>query len=650
MTLSSNRGSTGQARAFRGLAVVAVLCGLALGLPRADAQETPATPGVGDEPAVPAPVKTATSTQPVVLGEPSAVSAVGWNGRTANVLHVEGAVRDAPLTPATKPRPQNDWFVQRLRAPVPTILNPFVNDAPDLPGIARHVLGRLLEVDPDAPPQAAPALAVSWTVSEGGRVCTYRLRKGVQFADGRPFTAADVVFSYEAAQDPAVHADHLRSSLEEIASMEATDDHTVVVRFKHVLWKARYVVGRALPILNSGWYAERIPDVAAKLGVADASAQPGKPGFATVFNQMPEICPGTGAYYLASMEAANSDTVDLVANPFSWRMQVQPERHNFTGLRWRYLLTVAHAFHAFVNGELDVWVVPHALSEGQLSRDPRVAAAGRHYVYDHIGIDCSTIAWNCRKAPFDDANVRRAMTHLTDRERILHSIEQGHGAIASCKSKRSYPTYSTDIAPHAYDSDQAEVHLIRAGWTRDTDEDGILDRKGKPFTFKLTYPDGARSLREIAERLQLKCRSVGLDMQLDPVGPEEFHRAVRSRRFDAIIGYSAWPDPWIDLYGGFHKSQDKRGGGNVSGWDHPRANELLEQMRREPDDAARTKLHHEFNRIFHEEQPHTLLIHGKVGVWLSKRMRGVSIRPTGLQSFDLWVHPEDVQHGEPLPK
>ena len=69
-------------------------------------------------------------------------------------------------------------------------------------------------------------------------------------------------------------------------------------------------------------------------------------------------------------------------------------------------------------------------------------------------------------------------------------------------------------------------------------------------------------------------------------------------------------------------------------------------MRTELDDDARTALHHEFNTIFHEEQPETLLTHGKVGVLLSKRMENVSVRPTGLQTFDLWVRPEEVRHAE----
>ena len=621
-------------RMRRAARAVAIALGIALVAPAAFAQEEPAPPGDVPEAA----------TVERVPGEASDVTAVGWGETEASVRFVAGAVGKAPLTPADKPRAQNDWFVQRLQSAPPASLNPYASDHPEVGQISRYVLGNLLIVDPDAPPNAAASLAVSWTVEDGGRTCTYTLREGVQFSDGRPFTSADVLFSFDAARDPAVAAERLRSALESVDKMTAPDARTVVVTFRRESWKSAYVVGRALPILNKGWYEEQLPQLAAETELGETSTVPGERGFAEAFNRMPGICPGTGPYYLASKDDVTGSTVHLEPNPFSWEMQVHPTRHNFAAMRWVTLPTEGDAFHAFVHGNLDVWVVSHAAWEHQLSRDARIDNAGNHYVYDHIGIDCSAIVWNCRKPPFDDVNLRRAMTFLTDREEILQDIDQGHGVIATCKSKRSYPTYSLDLEPLPHDHDQAEVHLIRAGWSRDTDGDGILDKDGKPLSFELTYPAGRRNFDAIVETIKFDYGRAGIDVELNPVGPEAFHRAVRSRRFDAIIGYSQWPDPWIDLFDSYHRSQDVTGGGNVCGWRHDRVNDLLEAMQIEQDDDARTKLHHEFNRIFHEEQPETLLTHGKVGVLLGKRFRNVSVRPTGLQAFDLWVRPEDVVH------
>jgi len=642
MRIASQHFQIRLAGASRAVAWTAIVTGLLLAIPAAVAQEESATPAEEPGPAAPAPGAEQAPPKP---GTDSAITATGWGDAARAVRHVEGASPKAAFTADTKPRPQNDWFVQRLQTAPPTLLNPVISNRPETRQISRHTIGRLLVVDPDAPPNAMGSLAVNWNVERQGRTCTYTLRDGVQFADGRPFTAADVVFSFDAVRNPEVAADHIRAELEPVVSMTAPDPRTVVVTFRAKSWRSPYVVGRALPILNKGWYEEQLPIFADAQSLGEISTAPGDRNFAVAFNRMPGICPGTGPYYLANAADVTGRSVHLSPNPFSWEQQVHPTRHNFAGLRWVTLPTEGDAFHAFVHGELDVWVVSHAAWEHQLSRDTRVDNAGRHYVYDHIGIDCSAIVWNCRKAPFDNINMRRAMTFAIDREEILNNVEQGHGVIASCKSKRSYPTYSQDIAPLPHDHAQAEAHLIRAGWSQDSDDDGILDKKGKPLSFELTYPAGRRNFDAIAELIEQSCRRVGVEVELNPVGPEAFHRAVTSHRFDAIVGYSQWPDPWIDLYGSYHRSQDVAGGGNVSGWRNDRIDELLETMRSELDDDARTKLHHEFNKVFNQEQPETLLTHGKVGVLLSKRMEGVSVRPTGLQTFDLWVRPEQVRHG-----
>ncbi len=583
-------------------------------------------------------------------GDSTGVEATGWGGRKAVITWVEGVQDGAPLTLEEKPRPQNDWFISQFRSAPPTDLNPYVSQDPDASSIARYVLGRLVDVDPDSPPQVVPALAMSWEVSEDGKTCTYHLRKGVQFADGRSLTSADVEWSFAVLRDPATRADHMRPAFEKVIGVSAPDDHTVVATFSRAHWKAPYLIGRSLLVLNKGWYEEQIPKFAKTMGDGPVSTIPGQPGFARVFNEIPTLCPGTGPYQLASEFDFSRQHVHLTPNPFSWQMQVHPGRHNFSALRWVPLDPGGPDFFAFVRGDLDVWVVSHDAWENQLSRDPRVDAVGTRYVYDHIGIDCSSVAWNCRRPPFDDPHVRRAMTFLIDRQTILDGIEQGHGQVASCKSKPSYPTYSRDIQPHPFDIAAAKNELTKAGWFADQDGDGVLDKDGKNLTFELTIPGGRRHFQRLAEIITKGCRAAGVGITINEVDAADYVRAARGFRFDAICGYSSWPDPWIDLYGQYHSKADRRGGGNVAGWHSKQADDLVERMQAELDDVERMKLHHEFNKLFHAEQPETLLIHGKVGVLVNKRFEGVNVRPTGLQIFDLWVRPENVRHGGGDPK
>jgi ABC-type transport system substrate-binding protein len=76
-----------------------------------------------------------------------------------------------------------------------------------------------------------PGLAESWQVSPDGKTCTFALKKGVRFHNGKPFTTQDVKFTLDRWLDPAT-ASPTKHRIAEIEEVTAKDDHTVVVRLK----------------------------------------------------------------------------------------------------------------------------------------------------------------------------------------------------------------------------------------------------------------------------------------------------------------------------------------------------------------------------------------------------------------------------------
>jgi peptide/nickel transport system substrate-binding protein len=140
------------------------------------------------------------------------------------------------------------------------------------------------------------------------------------------------------------------------------------------------------------------------------------------------------------------------------------------------------------------------------------------------------------------------------------------------------------------------------------------------------------------------CNKAGIRVEDSQAEWSTFIQDFDERRFDAAyLGYS-WGDPWIDHYESYHSSQDVPLGGNAAGWHNDRVDELLVAMREEFDEDKRNKMFHEFNRLYYEDQPETLLIHPLVRVLLHKRIEDAKVRPTGLQWFDTWVKPENVLH------
>ena len=99
--------------------------------------------------------------------------------------------------------------------------------------IQSYVLESLLEKDFDTYKLRAN-LAKKWHVSKDGRTFTFYLRKNLKWSDGKPLTAQDVKFSFDAYRDPAYGGMHLISYLEKIQSVKVKDPYTVVVRTKEV--------------------------------------------------------------------------------------------------------------------------------------------------------------------------------------------------------------------------------------------------------------------------------------------------------------------------------------------------------------------------------------------------------------------------------
>ncbi len=575
-------------------------------------------------------------------GEALDVEAVGWGDRAAAVRCVEGAAAGAPRTLQEKPRPQGDHYVNRRTQP-PSSINRYTTNEGDARRIAMQVLDSLMALDHADPSQVVPALAVEWSISDDQLSYTYRLRRGVLFADGRPFTAADVAFSFAVMRDPQVKADHLRAFFEDVEALETPDPHTVVVRYRKRYWAGMYRVGLSLPILNKGWYEEMLPRFAERYGVETFATTPGTPGFGEVFNKTRFPCPGTGPYYFpGDRYEPDAGGVELVQNPFYWGIQVHPERHNMEKHRWIYISDPVAAFEEFRKGTFDVSVVDHAQWEGELKDDPTIERIAEHHVYDHMGLGHSAITWNNREPPFDDARVRRAMVHLIDRAWMLREIERGHGNIAVANSKRIYPTYG-DLEPLPYDPEKARALLAEAGWA-DTDGDGVLDKGGEPFQFELKVGSSRPIYTQTAGLLEDACKKVGIRMTLRTLEWATFVQDFYDRNFDAAMLYHSFSDPFIDNYEYYHSSQDIPNGGNAPGWHNDEADALLEAMRTEFDREKRVEMFHRFNRIFQQEQPRTLLLEAKVGVLINKRFEDVEILPVGLRADRWWVKPENVKY------
>ena len=324
--------------------------------------------------------------------------------------------------------------------------NPFSPNA--VPMTQQAVYEPLMVVNP-VDGTTVPWLATEWEVAPNGKGVTFTLRDGVKWSDGEPFTADDVAFTFDLQKE-------LLGGLEFLESVEAVDDRTVDFTFNTPFTPGLYEVGQQIIIPKHIW--ESIDDPA---------------------NETNPTPVGTGPY----TEVVNfqSQAFELHKNPNYW----QPDKQHIEGIQMLAFAGNDPANLATTNGETD-WAdqfIPD-IDNTFVSKDKE------HHHYWFPSVD-STINWqlNTTKAPFDDVDVRKALSMAIDREAISSVAMQGYTHPADC-------TGLTD----AYDSWRSEQVVASCDWTtRDVDgANALLDQAG--------YAKGADGDADSARRVAVRVR------------------------------------------------------------------------------------------------------------------------------------------------
>jgi peptide/nickel transport system substrate-binding protein len=381
----------------------------------------------------------------------------------------------------------------------PASLNPNLNLDETATVVGRSLFSHLVAIDENG--QLLGELADTWNVSSDGLVYTFNLRKGVRWHDGVPLTAADVRWSYEQIGTSGF----ARAALAPVASIETPDASTVVIRLKHP-WApfATELTGFGLSILPEHVYGGRDWD---RHAANDAPI-------------------GTGPFTFVSRDEATG-TITLAANPRYFRTGPFVERVVFSVAR-----DPQTALARLLSGEADYsFVRPPHTALAALATTPQVRtrflpSTGRYYA-----------ALNLRRAPFQDARVRRALAAAIDRPRVVLESLGGYGAPAiGWYTPAIAWAYNAAARVPEYDVAAARRLLDDAGLRRGPD--------GSRFTLNLVVPEASPAL-EIGEFVAQAWRRVDVRVNVDIVSIGEFpSRLVVARDYDAaLMTGGQGPDP-----------------------------------------------------------------------------------------------------------
>ncbi len=415
------------------------------------------------------------------------------------LLLVLGACAPA-IPPTATPQPKGGGGEFRvILTAEPQDLNPDVRSDDPAFIVAQSIFSKLVTLDADY--RVIPSLATSWSVSADELTYTFKLKPGVRWHDGQPFTSADVKWTFEAI---ANQKGRIQDVAARIASIETPDVNTVVMRLKEV-WS---------PFLSTiAWYGSFILPKHIYEGT-DWTKNPA--------NQQPV---GTGPFKFA--EWVKGDHITVAANLDYFYAGPFVDKITY------YYPKDANAISDMLlknQADLTQARPPQArMSDLQQSADVQIRTFSHPARY-YLG-------FNLRRAPFTDLRVRQAINMALDRPALVETGLGGYGApgLGFYTPAVSWAFNSQAVAP-AYDVAAAEALLDQAGLPRKAD--------GTRATFTLVTFE-ISPFRDVAQAVAPQLAAVGIAVKLNLVPSADFNKVVfEAHDFDlALANGSQGPDP-----------------------------------------------------------------------------------------------------------
>jgi peptide/nickel transport system substrate-binding protein len=472
--------------------------------------------------------------------------------------------------------------------------------------IAGMVYNGLVKYDKDM--NIVGNLAESWDITAKGLVITFHLRKGVKWHDGQPFTAADVLYTYQVTVDPKTPTAYAED-FKAVKKAEALDDYTFRVTYDKPF----------APALIS-WSSSILPRHL--LSGKDITQSPLK--------RHPI---GTGPYKFKEWVAGQK--IVLVSNPdyFEGRPYID-------GQITRIIPDTATMFLELRAQNLGMM----GLTPLQYTRQTENNLFKNNFnKYRYLSFAYTYLGYNLKNPLFTDKRVRQAISYAINKDEIISGVLLGLGKPATGPYKPGSWAYNDKVQNYNYNPQKARELLREAGWTK-LNSDGVLEKDGKPFVFEIVTNQGNETRQKCAEIIQRQLADIGITVKIRILEWSAFvTNFINKRRFDAVIlGWTIPLDP--DAYDVWHSSKTKPEELNFISYNNPEVDKLLVKGRSTFDQKERKKYYDRFQEILAEDQPYTFLYVPDALVITHNRFRGIQPAPIGLEyNFIKWYVPKDEQ-------
>jgi peptide/nickel transport system substrate-binding protein len=440
--------------------------------------------------------------------------------------------------------------------PLTDNFNPLVPTSTlDVYGSWSMIYEPLVQYDPQRPGMTYPWLATSWSWSNGDKTLTFNLRKGVIWSDGKPFTSADVAYTFDLVKK--VSALNLYGL--QFGSITANGPYRVTMNFAQPAYTDFYYIAEASPILPEHIWSKI-----------------SNPATYTDTNPI-----GTGPYVLKQFTPEN---FLLTKNSHYW----QPGLPEITNLD--YVAGTATSLEDMVNNDTLDWSSGGSPGAQQWVKKNPV----NHYWFPGAGV--VALEPNLARWPLSDVAVRKAISLAINRSVVGLRGEFGYetpviSATGLLPSQQSYVAAQYQPDKLSYDPAAARAVLVKAGYKAGSG--GIFEQKGKPLAITIEDPTGFVDYMTDCQLIDTELRQVGIAVTCDGVSTNAWGSDTASGNFDATLRWSDYGngDPYYIYNGWLNSTLSGPNGGTASDdferWKSPVSQQALGTYVSTTSDASR---------------------------------------------------------------
>ena len=433
-----------------------------------------------------------------------------------------------------------------------------------------HVFDTLVEMDEGG--KIVPSLAESWETSPDGLSWTFKLRKGVKFHNGDPFTSKSVKFSLERYKDRKLARSTWWTELDRV---DTPDDSTAIVR-------TLKPVGPMLSNLMT-------PTVM----YSDKQGEKDGPTFY-------EKLIGTGPYKFVEWKKSERFVMELTGE--HWRQPLPKIKR----VVYRPIMEDSTRLSALRTGELHMADTIPPDQVKVLQSDDKLQVL-RVMAWDQL-----YLGLKCDQPPFDRVEGRQAVNYAIDRQSIVEKIMEG-GRPAAAVVPQGVIGYHEGLKPYPYDPEKAKSLLAKTGF-----KSGAKLRFIAPQGW---YP----KIKDVTEAIGSQLKAVGMDTDLTVMEGAAFTQARGSGNYNIYItGGASWdPDQMMD--------QRIRNDVFKSGYKNQKVFDLILEGRTTVDQAKRAEIYKRAQEILYDEGSMVWLFQMEAIYGLRKNVKGFIAYP-----FKVW--------------